>query len=65
MTQGEQPIFYFSQKLSQAEKNYAHLAIKQWWYAFTVITDHAPLEWLHTDMKDNSSDGWNPHRENS
>lgn len=58
---GEQPIFFLSRKSSKAEQNYAviereALAIRWatdyfkyylWERRFTVITDHAPLQWLN------------------
>lgn len=61
MPQGEQPIYFLSSKLSTPECNYAviekvALAIRWameefkyylWERQFTVITDQAPLQWLH------------------
>lgn len=63
----EQPIFYLSRKLPQTEQKYAvvereALVIKWaiqsfhyylWGRWFTMITDHAPLQWLNR-MKDAS-----------
>lgn len=60
-SEGEQPVFYMSRKLTSAEQKYVviereALAIR-WaieacrYYLFTVITDLAPLQWLNR-MKD-------------
>ncbi|MGH0125867.1 UNVERIFIED_CONTAM: hypothetical protein FKN15_074287 [Acipenser sinensis] len=64
----EHPIIYMSKKLAPREINYSViekecLAIKWATHAlryyllgrsFTLVTDHAPLRWLHT-MKDNNA----------
>ncbi|KAJ8893376.1 hypothetical protein PR048_005967 [Dryococelus australis] len=55
----DHPIFYISQKLNKAERNYStterecpcvFLVLKKWHYLygckFTVVTDHRPLRWL-------------------
>lgn len=63
--QGEQPIFFLSHKLTPPETKFEIIkkealvmccAINKvhyylWGQAFTVVTDHAPLQWL-THMKD-------------
>lgn len=63
----EQPIFFLSWKLSSAEQKYVAIekeapamgwAIEEckyylWGHLFTIIMDHAPLQWLH-QMKDSN-----------
>lgn len=58
--EGKCPIFFMSQKLTSLEQRYAdiekealamHRAIKEfryylWGQKFTVVTNHAPLQWL-------------------
>lgn len=63
--QGERPIYYLSRKRTPTEHKYAVIekealamrwAVDQlkyylWGQEFTIVTDHAPLQWL-TRMKD-------------
>lgn len=59
--EGEKPVAYLSRKLQPAERRYATIerealavkwAVTAWQYyltdnPFVLITDHAPLQWIH------------------